>query len=128
MQPPHPPASLPNSRVCVSLLLSFDLESLFNCLIFFLVQWSTQPDFNPLGHGGEVEVRDAACRRSSGGGGGGGEELNEVRVTVSDCPVNAKCYFRVAAGNLSGYGQFKSTLPSSVQLSGLILPHFHSYS
>jgi hypothetical protein len=64
-----------------------------------------------------VEVRDAAGRRS-GSSGSNGDELNEVRVTVSDCPVNAKCYFRVAAGNLSGFGQFKATLPSSVHLSG----------
>ena len=69
-------------------------------------------------------MRDGAGRRL-GSSGSNGDELNEVRVTVSDCPVNAKCYFRVAAGNLSGFGQFKATLPSSVQLSGSYhLSHF----
>lgn len=53
--------------------------------------------------------------------GGGGDEFNEVNVTVSSCPSNSRCYFRVAAGNLSGYGSFKTTLPSSILLSGRFL-------
>lgn len=74
----------------------------------FKVQWSTHPDF--VIAGGEVEVRDLIWK-------GGGDELNEIRVVVPDCPFNQRCYFRVAAGNLSGYGAFKTTLPSSVLLS-----------
>lgn len=75
------------------------------------VQWSTHPDF--MVAGGEVELRDTAWKR------GATDELNEISVTVTDCPSNARCYFRVAAGNLSGYGSFKATLPSSVLLSGI---------
>ena len=74
------------------------------------VQWSTAPDFSLVG--GELEVRDTDKWKR------GGEELNEINLTLNDCPSNARCYFRVAAGNLSGYGSFKTTLPSSVLLSG----------
>ncbi|XP_046632316.1 uncharacterized protein LOC124311980 isoform X5 [Daphnia pulicaria] len=77
----------------------------------FKVQWSTHPDF--AFPGGELEVRDTQIWKR----GGGAEEFNEVNVTVSSCPSNSRCYFRVAAGNLSGYGSFKTTLPSSVLLS-----------
>lgn len=64
--------------------------------------------------GGELEVRNTDWKR----GGNSSEELNEINVTVNDCPPNTRCYFRIAAGNLSGYGSFKTTLPSSVLLSG----------
>ncbi|XP_045027299.1 uncharacterized protein LOC116919246 isoform X4 [Daphnia magna] len=77
----------------------------------FKVQWSTHPDF--AFPGGELEVRDTQIWKR----GGVGDEFNEVNVTVSTCPSNSRCYFRVAAGNLSGYGSFKTTLPSSVLLS-----------
>ena len=89
-------------------LCLIDFLTLF--LLFFLVQWSTHPDFAVPG--GELEVRDTIWKR------GGGDEFNEVSVIVSDCPSNVRCYFRVAAGNLAGYGTFKTTLPSSVLLSG----------
>ena len=79
------------------------------------VQWSTHPDF--AFPGGELEVRDTQIWKR----GGGGDEFNEVNVTVSSCPSNSRCYFRVAAGNLSGYGSFKTTLPSSILLSGRFL-------
>jgi hypothetical protein len=79
------------------------------------VQWSTHPDF--AFPGGELEVRDTQIWKR----GGGAEEFNEVNVTVSSCPSNSRCYFRVAAGNLSGYGSFKTTLPSSVLLSGRLI-------
>lgn len=81
-------------------------------LVVATVQWSTHPDF--AFPGGELEVRDTQIWKR----GGGAEEFNEVNVTVSSCPSNSRCYFRVAAGNLSGYGSFKTTLPSSVLLSG----------
>lgn len=74
------------------------------------VQWSTHPDF--LGACGELEVRDAARKRAPG------DEFGEMSVTVPDCPASARCFFRVAAGNLAGYGAFKTTLPASVVLSG----------
>ena len=78
------------------------------------VQWSTHPDFVVLG--GEVELRDLLWKSE-------GNELNEIKTVVSDLPSNARCYFRVAAGNLAGYGSFKPTLPPSVFLSGM--PHFY---
>ena len=47
-----------------------------------------------------------------------GDEFNEISVTVPDCVPNTRCFFRVAAGNLAGYGAFKTTLPASVVVSG----------
>jgi hypothetical protein len=79
------------------------------------VQWSTHPDFVVLG--GEVELRDLLWKSE-------GNELNEIKTAVTDLPSSARCYFRVAAGNLAGYGSFKPTLPPSVFLSGM--PHFYA--
>lgn len=76
------------------------------------VQWSTHPDFAVAG--GEMELRETDWKRRRS------DELNEINVTVTDCPSNVRCYFRVAAGNLSGYGSFKTTLPSSILLSGIM--------
>lgn len=81
---------------------------------FYLVQWSTHPEFIG-GVSGELEVHDSAeWRRAAAAG----DEFSEINVTVSDCPANARCFFRLAAGNLAGYGAFKTTLPASVVISG----------
>ena len=103
-------AFAPNLKVNDGSLQSNRLASRNSILSLFTVQWSTHADFAVAG--GELEVRDTIWKR------GGGDDFNEVNVTVTDCPSNARCYFRVAAGNLSGYGSFKTTLPSSVLLSG----------
>lgn len=73
------------------------------------MQWSTHPDF--VVPGGEMELRDLLWKSESG-------DLNEIKCVVNDLPPNARCFFRVAAGNLGGYGSFKPTLPPSVTLSG----------
>lgn len=115
-------AFLLNVEYVFSLTGSLSLSTIFTVMLFFFflvffllfqkVQWSTHPDF--AFPGGELEVRDTQIWKR----GGVGDEFNEVNVTVSTCPSNSRCYFRVAAGNLSGYGSFKTTLPSSVLLSG----------
>lgn len=57
-------------------------------------------------------MRDTDWKRAAG------DEFSEISVTVPDCPASARCFFRVAAGNLAGYGAFKTTLPASVVVSG----------
>ncbi|CAG2064144.1 unnamed protein product, partial [Timema podura] len=65
----------------------------------FKVQWSLNDNFSPLA--GEKEILD----------------MKHLEYQVTDLQQGHRYFFRVAAGNLKGYGQFRPSTPTSVMPS-----------
>ncbi|XP_067005275.2 ankyrin repeat and fibronectin type-III domain-containing protein 1 [Anabrus simplex] len=62
----------------------------------FKVQWSKNENFNPLA--GEREILD----------------MKHMECQIGDLVQGCRYYFRVACGNLKGYGNFRQSTPASV--------------
>ncbi|XP_046988010.1 ankyrin repeat and fibronectin type-III domain-containing protein 1 isoform X1 [Schistocerca americana] len=62
----------------------------------FKVQWSCSEDFSPLA--GEREILD----------------MKQLECHIGDLTQGCRYYFRVACGNLKGYGNFRLSTPASV--------------
>ncbi|XP_023708239.1 ankyrin repeat and fibronectin type-III domain-containing protein 1 isoform X3 [Cryptotermes secundus] len=62
----------------------------------FKVQWSSNEDFSPLA--GEREILD----------------MKHLECNISDLTQGCRYYFRVACGNLKGYGNYRLSSPASV--------------
>ncbi|XP_021938463.1 ankyrin repeat and fibronectin type-III domain-containing protein 1 isoform X2 [Zootermopsis nevadensis] len=62
----------------------------------FKVQWSCNENFSPLA--GEREILD----------------MKRLECNISDLAQGCRYYFRVACGNLKGYGNFRLSSPASV--------------
>ncbi|XP_069684957.1 ankyrin repeat and fibronectin type-III domain-containing protein 1 isoform X3 [Periplaneta americana] len=62
----------------------------------FKVQWSCNENFSPLA--GEREILD----------------MKHLECNISDLTQGCRYYFRVACGNLKGYGNFRLSSPASV--------------
>ncbi|XP_044731512.1 uncharacterized protein LOC123294520 isoform X2 [Chrysoperla carnea] len=97
-RPPDPPQSVTlditgTSTVAISFKEPSNQES--SLTTKFKVQWATRPDFSLIC--GEREIVD----------------LQNLTCYITDLNPGVRFYFRVACGNLKGYGTYKMSTPSS---------------
>jgi hypothetical protein len=68
----------------------------YNIMFCLTVQWSCNENFSPLA--GEREILD----------------MKHLECNINDLTQGCRYYFRVACGNLKGYGNFRLSCPASV--------------